>query len=313
MNKFRFTLNILAVAVFTLAFASMAQAQATRTWVSGVGDDANPCSRTAPCKTFAGAISKTATGGEIDALDSAGFGAVTITKSITIDGARGFIGGILSAGTTGVIVNAPSTAVVVLRNLSINGAGTGVFGVRVLAVGTITVENCVIAGMTNHGIQMNMANGTNSNLFVSDTVIRTGNTTTSRGINIEPVSGSAGVQAVIENVRLERMNIGLFTGNGAIVTIRNSVVYGNTFAGIVTQAAGNAQTNIENCVVSHNSTGIQAGTGASTITRISNVTVNNCSFRGLVVAGGALISFGNNSVFGNGSPDDAPTTTTPQI
>src|SRR6266404_8242345 len=67
MNKFRFTLNALAIAIFTLAFASMAQAQATRTWVSGVGDDANPCSRTAPCKTFAGAISKTAAGGEIDA------------------------------------------------------------------------------------------------------------------------------------------------------------------------------------------------------------------------------------------------------
>jgi hypothetical protein len=64
----------------------MAQAQATRTWVSGVGDDANPCSRTAPCKTFAGAISKTAPCGEISVLDPGGFGAVTITKSITING-----------------------------------------------------------------------------------------------------------------------------------------------------------------------------------------------------------------------------------
>src|SRR5438045_9124950 len=85
MNKFRFTINVLAIAAFTLAVASMAQAQATRTWVSGVGDDANPCSRTAPCKTFAGAISKTATDGEIDALDPGGFGAVTVTKAITSD------------------------------------------------------------------------------------------------------------------------------------------------------------------------------------------------------------------------------------
>src|SRR5436853_1817773 len=104
MSKFRFTIKILAIAIFTFAFASMAQAQATRTWVSGVGDDANPCSRTAPCKTFAGAISKTAVDGEIDCIDSGGFGAVTITKAITIDGI-GVMAGILAAGTNGVNVN----------------------------------------------------------------------------------------------------------------------------------------------------------------------------------------------------------------
>src|SRR3954447_23072923 len=104
-------------------FASLAQAQATRTWVSGVGDDANPCSRTAPCKTFAGAISKTASPGIINCLDPGGFGAVTITKSITID-CTGTIGSILSSGVQGIIVNAPSTAKVVLRNIDINGAGT---------------------------------------------------------------------------------------------------------------------------------------------------------------------------------------------
>ena len=86
MNEKRLSLRFVAVLVLLFAFSSLAHAQATRTWVSGVGDDANPCSRTAPCKTFAGAISKTAAGGEIDALDPAGYGAVTITKSITIDG-----------------------------------------------------------------------------------------------------------------------------------------------------------------------------------------------------------------------------------
>src|SRR3989454_12741138 len=101
MNKFRFTIKLLAIAIFTFAFASLAQAQATRTWVSGVGDDANPCSRTAPCKTFAGAISKTARNGEINCLDPGGFGAVTITKSITIDCHEGFAS-ILNAGTNGV-------------------------------------------------------------------------------------------------------------------------------------------------------------------------------------------------------------------
>src|SRR5881396_3208201 len=119
MNKFRFTINALAIAIFTFAFASMAQAQATRTWVSGVGDDVNPCSRTAPCKTFAGAISKTAVNGEINCLDPAGYGTVTITKSITIDGGGSFGSILASGGGNGIIVNATATDVVNIRNLSI--------------------------------------------------------------------------------------------------------------------------------------------------------------------------------------------------
>src|SRR5256714_4971791 len=116
--------HLLAVCLL-VASASLLQAQATRTWVSGVGDDLNPCSRTAPCKTFAGAIAKTAEGGEIDALDPGGYGAVTITKSITIDGGTGSgWASILASGINGVIVNVttnPTTAVVILRNITING------------------------------------------------------------------------------------------------------------------------------------------------------------------------------------------------
>src|ERR1700724_3485425 len=105
-----------------LAFGTvMMQGQASRTWVSGVGDDANPCSRTAPCKTFAGAISKTAVGGEIDALDPGGFGALTITKAITIDGGGGQVASVLVAGTNGITVAAAVTDAVTIRNLSING------------------------------------------------------------------------------------------------------------------------------------------------------------------------------------------------
>src|SRR4029077_12099460 len=117
MNKFRFPFKVLAIAIFMFAFATMTQAQASRTWVSGVGDDANPCSRTAPCKTWAGAISKTAACGEIDALDPGGFGAVTITKSITLDG-TGTFASILASLTTGIIINAAGTDVVTIRGLS---------------------------------------------------------------------------------------------------------------------------------------------------------------------------------------------------
>src|SRR5262249_26684672 len=126
MKSFRWILSRGALAsFFLLVLASVASAQATRTWVSGVGDDANPCSRTAPCKTFAGAISKTAANGEINCLDPGGFGAVTITKSITID-CYGVLAGVLVSGTNGIIVNdsGANSIVVTLRNLDINGLGT---------------------------------------------------------------------------------------------------------------------------------------------------------------------------------------------
>src|SRR6516165_8271388 len=110
-----------AALLLSVMWTAPASAQATRTWVSGVGDDANPCSRTAPCKTFAGAISKTAAGGEIDALDPGGFGALTITKSITIDGGGGQVASVLVAGTNGIVVAAGAGDVVILRNMRFDG------------------------------------------------------------------------------------------------------------------------------------------------------------------------------------------------
>src|SRR6188508_223353 len=103
------SVSIMVVLALAVLAPPMVVGQATRTWVSGVGDDANPCSRTAPCKTFAGAISKTATGGEINVLDPGGFGGVTITKSITID-CEDTQGSILASGTNGINVNDGATA-----------------------------------------------------------------------------------------------------------------------------------------------------------------------------------------------------------
>ena len=141
----RFARTPMIALAFTF-IASAAHAQATRTWVSGVGDDANPCSRTAPCKTFQGAISKTAAHGEISVLDPGGYGAVTITKSITISGV-GTLASIVAAGLNGVIINAAETDVVVLRDLQLNGIGSGGDGIRLLSAGTqVVVNNVVIQG-----------------------------------------------------------------------------------------------------------------------------------------------------------------------
>src|SRR5438270_6749344 len=163
--------------------AAPAHAQ-SRTWVSGVGDDANPCSRTAPCKTFAGAISKTAAGGKINCLDPGGFGAVTITKSIEIDCLQ-FPGGILNAGVNGVNVSTTAGIKVILRGIEIAGAGTGVNGISVNVPAELTVDKCVIIGQTGNGIQTNTTVAGTSNVIVLDTVI----TQTNNGISLSATGG----------------------------------------------------------------------------------------------------------------------------
>src|ERR1700674_5381922 len=134
---------ILKTALFAVIFVSLANAQASRTWVSGVGDDVNPCSRTAPCKTFAGAISKTAPGGEINCLDPGGFGAVTITKSLTIS-CEGVTAGVLAASTNGIIINAAATDRIVLKGLDFEGVGTGLVGVSILSASVVVIDDCRI-------------------------------------------------------------------------------------------------------------------------------------------------------------------------
>src|SRR5438128_5074352 len=149
--------RLLALLAFPLLAATPAAAQATRTWVSGVGDDVNPCSRTAPCKTFAGAISKTAAGGEINALDPGGFGQLTITKAITIDGG-GVLASVLSSGVNGIVINAAVSDTVTLRNIVINGvrqtATPGNIGIRILQAANVHIENCRIFGFNARGISI---------------------------------------------------------------------------------------------------------------------------------------------------------------
>ena len=187
-----------------------AHAQATRTWVSGVGDDANPCSRTAPCKTFAGAISNTAPAGEINVLDPGGFGAVTITKSITIS-SEGFEAGVLVSGTNAIVVSAASTDQVVLAGLDIEGLGTGLDGVKVVSAGTVYVLKCTIHHFTGNGVNMN-SNVSGSRLFIKDSII----TQNATGVAIQ--------------------------GNGAINggSIVNTVVDANTTNALLVNGAGNA-------------------------------------------------------------------------
>lgn len=168
----------------TFLASAPAHAQATRTWVSGVGDDANPCSRTAPCKTFAGAISKTAAAGEINVLDPGGFGAVTITKSISIT-SIGFEAGVLVSGTNGIVVNVASTDRVLLQGLDIEGLGASPNGVQIVGAGTTTIVNCAIRHFTGNGV--NLVGTAGARVVIKDSVI----TNNGGGLNIAGTGGAA--------------------------------------------------------------------------------------------------------------------------
>jgi hypothetical protein len=278
-----------ALAILVLA-GTPAYAQATRTWVSGVGDDANPCSRTAPCKTFAGAISKTAPGGEINVLDPGGFGAVTITKPITIS-SQCTEAGVLVSGTNGIIVNVPNaTDTVILRGLDIEGLGTGVSGVLINTGGNVTVENCTINKFTTAGISF-VPTVAGSQLHVSNTIVRNnGATPNGQGINIGP---TAAAKATLDGVRLDHNVVGLqlTTGNGN-VAVTQSIASNSNFAGFSAVASG-AVLNIESSLASHNATGVSCSAG--TTVRMGNMSITD---NATAVAGtpAACFSYKNNDI-----------------
>jgi hypothetical protein len=301
MNKFRLTINLLAIAIFTFAFASIAQAQATRTWVSGVGDDANPCSRTAPCKTFAGAISKTATAGEINALDNGGFGAVTITKSITIEGG-GQIAGVLVSGTNAIVINAPTDAVVALRNLDIDGLGTGLHGILILQAKSVIVDRCQIFGFRGTG-------GTNGRgisdertqasplpqLWVNDCFIR------DNVGGIAASGASAGpIRVVIDNTRVQgQTSTGVFGSNAAVISVRFSQISGNLGDGV--QIQSNAQANVISSLLFGNQ-GVGANNNGGTQFSLADVSIMN----NITGVSGTMTSFGNNNVRNNAGGNALP-------
>jgi len=293
-------LKVLAVVLLGTAFMS---AQASRTWVSGVGDDANPCSRTAPCKTFAGAISKTAAGGEIDALDPAGYGAVTITKAITIDGGGGQVASVLVSGTNGIVVQAGPSDTVILRNPRINGIGTGINGIRFLAGKALSVESCDIFGFTTNGIDIATAGG---KVFVTDTVINNNG-----GVGVS-VQSTALTTVSINNSRFELNNNGITAGSNSKVSVTNSASYGNASVGFLAAAgSGTADLNISNSTSANNNVGIQAGGAAGTSTiRLNGVSIHGNSIGIANGSAGTTRSFGNNFNSDSGAPNG--TALTPQ-
>jgi hypothetical protein len=257
-----------------------AHAQATRTWVSGVGDDVNPCSRTAPCKTFAGAISKTAPAGEINCLDPGGFGALTITKAITISCEIG-TAGVLVAGTNGFVVAAGASDAVYLKGLDFEGVGSGINGILFNSGLSLNVENCLIKDFTGFGIKFNpSAIGT---LNVVNTKISHNGTSSAGGGLQVSATASGFARAMLANVTIDK----------------------NNFVGVA--SVGNGTTSaiqIFNSTISHNTSNGISATGTGGVVKVGNSAIVG---NGAAATTGNVLSFLNNEISDN-SVDTTPAT-----
>jgi hypothetical protein len=296
LNGLKFPLaGLIALATF----ATGAQA-ATRTWVSGTGDDLFPCSRTAPCKTFAGAISKTDAGGEISVLDPGGYGAVTITKSITING-EGTLASILANSGSGITVNADPSDKVVLRNLSIEGAVGGTIGVRVIS-GNVVIDKCLISGFQTGfvgGVGVHVNASATTNVAIVDTNL----VNNSHGVWYSTSSGF--VIGTLDNVRiLGASGFGVVAGSGTFISVTRSVINGSGSAALLTNASG-ATINASDGTLSNNGTAAHASSSGSTIS-LSNMALFGNTATLTTGAGATMATANNNKASGNGGP--APVT-----
>jgi len=313
-----------AVILAALYTAAPANAQATRTWISGVGDDANPCSRTAPCKTFAGAISKTATSGEIDCLDPGGFGAVTITKSITLDcggGIGGEVGSILASGTNGITINAAS-AFVKIRNMTINCGGlpgtafTCLSGIKLINGSGLIVEHVGIFGAgqtsgsgTYGGVDFEPSTAATLDMADVETQFGLGD-----GVLVKPQAGGSATVSMTNvralrnsgaGIRIDSSNVA--SGRANTVSIIDSVASNNLFGIFSATQTSGGSTNLvmlnHTSAVGNTAVGVDLN-GATNIMRIGSsvVTGNNIG----VASNGTVLSYGNNQIDGN-TTTDAPT------
>lgn len=234
----------LVLAVAALCGASPAAAQSSRTYVSSVGDDFNPCSETAPCRTFAAAIAATSAGGVVNCQDAAGYGAATITKALTID-CHFTEGGVLASGT-GVTVNAGTSDVVVIRGLDLHGVAGAADGIRIQSASGVFVENCRIDNFNSAGsFGIHVQPSAPTALYVVDTTLSgNGNATSGGAIGIQPTGVAFARVNITHSQILHNLNYGIFadtTGTTGYLPlmIEDSTVSGNG-TGVQLTAPGGA-------------------------------------------------------------------------
>lgn len=307
MKRVRFILSATAVTTLCLVCASMTQAQSVRTWVSGTGDDVNPCSRSAPCRTFAGALSKTAEAGEISVLNPGSYGTVTINKAVTING-NGALAGINAAGATGVTVNVttnPETATVILREIAINGMQTGSNGIRYLAGKTLMVDHCWIHSIGS-GIGISADLAANGNLKVIDTVIED----IRFGIGIVMTSDARSeLLATIDGTRIMNCSgAGIVAQDHVRAAINNSIITHNLNGILTTPVGTDSLLNVDHVAISYCPGTALSAAGSGSEIRVSDSMIA----QNATGVSGNVRSFQGNSLMGNTNPGTFVTTTAKQ-
>ena len=292
-------LSVVLSAVFLLlqGCGTTSPESASHKWVSSSGDDSNPCSRSAPCKTFAEAFTKTPVGGEISVLDSGGFGEVSITKQVTINGEGAMLS--VAPGVNGFVVNAGANDVVTIKNLSLFGTGGAVSGIRYIAGNQLTVEGVSISGFDGDGIDVELGKGGQSAQGGKITLVNSaiGNCGKS---SFKMSSANGFATATLENARLSSSLNGVEIGSGNTFTLINrSSITSHTSSGILA-AAVPATINVENSMIAFNAIGVYANAPATTIRLSGNGVYNNGE--GIKFTAGATVaSDGTNRIEGNGS------------
>lgn len=311
------TPRLIAAASFalasTVALAPAAHAQSTRTFVSAVGDDANPCSRTAPCRTFATAFDRTATNGEINCIDVGSFGPITITRSMMID-CTSTIGRIIVNAGSAITINAGETDRIVLRGLQLSGLTTGSSAIRVLQVGSLRTDNVHIRGFQT-GI--NFVTGNPARLSLVDVLIE--DITTGSGVHVQPAA-PVSLYATLQNVRIlgsQSYGFSISAGFGSVfASITDSTISDHSTSGVsmvTNNPAYPGRLIVKNSQIVYNGTGISV-TGGNLIAGLSNTTVTGNNV-GIATSGVSpalgIRTFGSNQLAGN-SVDGVFTGTIPQ-
>ena len=308
--------SILFVACCSLE-ASSAAAATQRTFVASYGNDASPCSLALPCRSFASAIGKTNPDGEVIVLDSAGYGPVTITQSVTIAAPAGVYAGIfVPIGQTGVIVNGGGASVT-LRGLTINGQGGGIGGIDFEQGQRLNIENCLVENINSYAVR---AEASGSIVFVSDSTFRyntiagilleQGTVTVDRsrfennahGVSVQPTSPSVVGVLIRDSIATGNFNdgvsAGVQNGNSARVVAERTTFSGNTYGLQVGAAVGGTLSVIvsDSTITDNTFSGIQASGGAGTVVDVTRSTVSRNGQFGLEQLGGVLATLQNNTL-----------------
>ena len=300
-----------------LLHAAPAEALTARTWVSNVGDDANPCTVTAPCKTFTVALSRTSTGGEIDCLDPGGFGTVSIAKSIAIICQHG-TAGISATSGNGITVNTPANSVVTLRGLDIDGLGTASIGINFTGAGALHVEQCIIRNFNGgSALGIGFAPTSPAKLYVEDSYISDNGTgTTGGGIFIKPGAAAGSALAELNRVSVNNNIVGVRadgTGNAGVqLSIESSTLSGSAFGAVVAVSppgAGAVSVLVDLSNMSNNGANGLGADGSTATVRFARSIVTGNGNSVTAANGATVLSYGDNDIDGNGI-NTLPTTTT---